>query len=69
MNDLNLQGNFYYDPSRENDERSDFHRRLAEKRSTVEKLHIVEDASGSITELERTRKQKDILEALEKVSW
>ncbi len=35
----------------------------------LEKLHVVEDASGSINELERTRKQKDILEALEKVSW
>ncbi len=35
----------------------------------LKKLHVIEDASGSITELERTRKQKDILEALEKVSW
>ena len=35
----------------------------------LEKLHVVEDASGSINKLERTRKQKDILEALEKVSW
>ncbi len=35
----------------------------------LEKLHVVEDAGGSITELERTRKQKDILEALEKVLW
>ena len=35
----------------------------------LEKLHVVEDTSGSITELERTRKQKDILEELEKVSW
>ena len=35
----------------------------------LEKLHVVEDASGNITELERARKQKDILEALEKVSW
>ena len=35
----------------------------------LEKLHVVEDAGGSITELERTRKQKDILDALEKVSW
>ena len=69
MNDLNLQGYFYHDPRRESDERSDFHRKLAEKRSAVEKLHVVEDASGSITELERTRKQKDILDALEKVSW
>ena len=35
----------------------------------LENLHVVEDGSGIITELERTRKQKDILEALEKVSW
>ena len=35
----------------------------------LEKLHVVEDAGGSITELERTRKQKDILDALEKISW
>jgi hypothetical protein len=35
----------------------------------LEKLHVVEDASGSINELERTRKQKDILDALEKASW
>ena len=35
----------------------------------LEKLHVVEDASGNITELERTRRQKDILDALEKVSW
>ena len=35
----------------------------------LEKLHVVEDENGSMSELERTRKQKDILEALEKVSW
>jgi hypothetical protein len=35
----------------------------------LEKLHVVEDASGGINKLERTRNQKDILEALEKVSW
>jgi transposase len=35
----------------------------------LEKLHVVEDANGSMSELERTRKQKDILDALEKVSW
>jgi hypothetical protein len=35
----------------------------------LEKPHVVEDTSGNITELERTRKQKDILEALEKISW
>ena len=35
----------------------------------LEKLHVVEDASGIINKLERTRKQKDILNALEKVSW
>ena len=38
MNDLDLRGYFYHDPRRESDERSDFHRRLAEKRSMVEKL-------------------------------
>jgi transposase len=35
----------------------------------LEKLHVVEDANGGLSELERTRKQKDILDALEKVSW
>ena len=35
----------------------------------LEKLHVVVDASGNITEPERTRKQKDILEMIEKGSW
>ena len=35
----------------------------------LEKLHVVENANGSMSELERTRKQKNILDALEKVSW
>ena len=35
----------------------------------LDKVHVVEDASGNISELERTRKQKNILEALEKISW
>ena len=35
----------------------------------LEKMHVVEDDRGNITELERTRKQMDILYALEKVSW
>ncbi len=39
------------------------------KKYSLEKLHVVEDANGSMSELERTRKQKDILDALEKVSW
>jgi len=34
-----------------------------------EKLHVADNGSGNITELERTKKQKDILDALEKVSW
>ncbi len=34
----------------------------------LEKLDVVEDANGGLSELERTRKQKDILDALEKVS-
>ena len=33
----------------------------------LEKLHVVVDASSNITELEGTRKQKDIIEAPEKV--
>ena len=33
------------------------------------KLQFEEDASGNMSELERTKKQKDIIEALEKVSW
>jgi len=28
-----------------------------------------EDQNGNLTELERTKKQKDILEALDKISW
>ena len=35
----------------------------------LEKLHMMEDQNGSMKELERTRKQRDILEALEKISW
>ncbi len=35
----------------------------------LEKLHMMEDQNGNMKELERTRKQKDILEALEKISW
>ena len=40
MDDLDLRGYFYHDPRRESDERSDFNRRLAEKRSMVEKLQV-----------------------------
>ena len=35
----------------------------------LEKLHVIGNDSGNMSKLERTRKQKDILEALEKVSW
>ena len=41
---------------------------LEKKPLELEKLHVVEDVSSKLTELERTRKQKDILDALEKVS-
>jgi hypothetical protein len=34
----------------------------------LEKFHVAENGSGNITDLERTKKQKDILDALEKVS-
>ena len=36
-------------------------------RLELEKLHVVEDANGDMSEGERTRKLKDILDALEKV--
>ena len=35
----------------------------------LEKVDVIEDVSSKITELERTRKQKGILEVLEEVSW
>jgi hypothetical protein len=35
----------------------------------LEKLHVIEDQDGNLIKLERTRKQKDILEALDKISW
>ena len=37
-------------------------------RYSLEKLHVVDDANGGMKDLEKTRKQKDILDALEKVS-
>jgi transposase len=51
MNDLDLKGYFYHDTKRESDERSDFHRRMAEKRSMIERLQIrqnVQETVGSI---------------------
>lgn len=35
----------------------------------LEKLHMIEDQAGSLREIERTRKQKDILDALSSISW
>ena len=35
----------------------------------LEKLHIIEDQNGNLKELERTKKQKDILNILNSVSW
>lgn len=35
----------------------------------LEKLHMIEDQAGKYMELERTRKQKDILDAFSKISW
>ena len=35
----------------------------------LEKLHMIEDRNGILRELERTRKQKDILNALTRISW
>ena len=35
----------------------------------LEKLHMIEDQEGAFRELERSRRQKDILEPLSKISW
>lgn len=35
----------------------------------LEKLYVIENESGNMSELERTRKWKDILEALEMILW
>ena len=35
----------------------------------LEKLHMIEDQNGDLKELERTKKQKDILNLLNSVSW
>ena len=35
----------------------------------LEKLHMIEDQDGAFKELERTKRQKDILEPLSKISW
>ncbi len=35
----------------------------------LEKLHMIEDQNGGLKELERTKKQKDILDLLNSVSW
>ena len=40
MDDLHLKGYFYHHRRREADELSDFHRKLSEKRSAIEKLQI-----------------------------
>ena len=48
MDDLHLEGYFYHDPRRESDERSDFHRKLSERRSAIEKLQIGPDVRETI---------------------
>ena len=48
MGDLTLNGYFYHDPRREGDERSDFYRRLAEKRNMIEKLQVRSNIQESI---------------------
>jgi transposase len=35
----------------------------------LEKLHIMEDQNGELKELERSKRQRDILEPLDKISW
>jgi transposase len=40
IQDLDLTGYFYHDPKRETEKRSDFHRKLREKREQIENLQI-----------------------------
>jgi transposase len=54
IEDVVLRGYFYHDPKREADERSDFHRKLRERRSQIEKLQVrkglrrtIENMAGS----------------------
>ena len=35
----------------------------------LEKIHMLEDQEGNLSEPERTKRQRDILEALEGISW
>ena len=35
----------------------------------LDKLHVIEDQNCNLMELERTKKRKDILDALDKISW
>ena len=35
----------------------------------LEKLHVMEDQNGNLRELKRTKRQKEIPEALEGISW
>ncbi len=132
IEDVDMDGFFYYDPERESHKRTDFHSNLAKRRESIEKafrslktdldvfplrehnestvkgmlfffflsmiiksillramgssklsrkysiesmlielekLHMIEDQAGSLREIERTRKQKDILDALSSISW
>ena len=48
LKNLNLMGYFFHDTKRESDERSDFHRRLAEKRSIIEMLQIRKNVHETI---------------------
>ena len=42
---------------------------LERKILELEKIHMMEDQNGNLSELERTKRQRDILEALEGISW
>lgn len=42
---------------------------LGEDAPELEKLHVIEDQKKNLTELEKTKKQKEILETWIKVSW
>jgi hypothetical protein len=51
MVDMNLRKYFYHDNWKESDERSDFHRKLAKKRSMVDRIQIWPNLGETIESL------------------
>ena len=44
-------------------------RKLKQRNEKLKKLHMIEDQNMELMELERTKRQKEILDDLSSVSW